>query len=617
MKNIVLFIFLAILGLVVHVSLRGKQMPQADFTTSIIDSLKTLDPAGMHWIDENLVAMAIWEGLTALEPGNPIPISGVAKLPAQISEEGLTYVFELRRDARWSNGDAVTAHDFVYGWRRAIEPGTAGVYITLITDHIVGAKAYSHWRNQSVRTLLLLKDLQSGRTLSPEDQQFLDEQNLLTGPDSQINATERARQFRQDHLSQIEQAFSKVGIRAIDDHHLQIRLTHAITYLNDILASSTFMPIHQASLELLRDHEDELTLWSYDNQWVKPDYRGKGYPGLITNGAFCLSDWQFKRHMAFEKNPHYWDRENVKSNSFIIRIMSDPGSSFLSYEQGHIDLYRSLTRLDFASTLVEQAEQGLRDDIHVYPAYGTYFYLFNCMEKLPDGRDNPLKDARVRMALNLAIDKQSIVDNVKKTGNPVARNLVPPGSIPGYTCPPGPDYDIQKAKELLAQAGYPNGKGLPNIEILYNTGSGHEQVAQAILEMWRQNLNVNASLKGKEVKSFSDDKNNQNFMVIRASWYGDYTDPTTFLDLVQSNNGNNDGKFSDPEYDRLLTQAAQCLDAKKRMSLLSQAESLIMQKHLPILPIYYYVNITGARPNLKGAPPNPRDRYLFKYIYVE
>ena len=615
MKKIIILIFLALIAFVVHASLRSKQMPQADFTTEFMDSLKTLDPAGMHWVDEGLVAMALWEGLAAYHPETLEPISGVAKLPAQVSDDGLTWLFELRPDARWSNGDPVTAADFVYGWRRAIEPGTAGVYVSLITDHIAGAKDYSHWRNQAVRTLLLLKDIQTKKNLSASDRNFLDAQSLPSTPDPQTDFYEIFQQFRQFHLSQTDQAFTQVGMKALDPQHLQVHLTRPISYLLDLLAFTTFMPIHQGSLELLRDHDEELTLWTYDSQWVKPDYHRNAYPGLITNGPFCLTDWQFKRYMAFEQNPYFWDQKNVKSQRFIIRIINDPSTSFLAYEQGHIDLYRSVTRLDFAPALVEQARQGLRDDIHVVPAFGTYFYRFNCNDKLPDGRDNPLKDARVRMALNLAVDKQSIVDNVKKTGNPVALNLVPPASIPGYACPPGPELNLKRAKQLLAQAGFPDAAGLPTIEILYNTGGGHEQVAQAVAEMWRKNLGVSSSLKGKEIKSFDEDKNNQNFMVLRASWYGDYTDPTTFLDLMQTHNGNNDGKFSNPDFDRLLSQAAQCPDPSRRLALLSQAENLLMQHHTPILPIYYYVNITAFRPNLKGAIPNPRERYLFKNIY--
>jgi oligopeptide transport system substrate-binding protein len=589
MKKISILLVLVLIGLVVRASLRGKQLPHADFTTVMIDSLKTLDPAGMHWVDEGLVALAIWEGLATYHPETLEPISGVAKLPAQISDDGLTFHFELRADARWSNGDPVTAGDFVYGWRRAIEPGTAGVYMSLITDHIAGAKDYSQWRNEAVGRLLELKE-------GPED---------------------AFQEFRQKHLREIEAAFETVGIRALDDGHLQVRLTRPISYFPDLLAFSTFTPIHEASLELLRDQDEELTLWTYDSQWVKPDYHRNGYPGLVSNGAFRLSDWQFKRYMAFEQNPFYWDLKNVKSQRFTIRIINDPSASFLAYEQGHIDLYRSVTRLDFAPALVEQGQSGLRDDIHVNLAFANYFYRFNCIDRLPDGRANPLKDARVRMALNLAVDKQSLVDNVKKTGNPVALNFIPTGSIPGYSCPPGPEYNLVRAKDLLAQAGYPDGVGLPTIEILYNTGGGHGPIAQAIAEMWRTNLGISSSLKGKEIKSFDEDRKNQNFMVLRSGWYGDYTDPTTFLDLMETHNGNNDGHFSDPEFDRLLAQAAQCTDPVKRMDLLSKAENLLVQEHAPIMPIFYYVNIAAFRPNLKGAIPNPRDRYLFKYIYVE
>jgi oligopeptide transport system substrate-binding protein len=354
----------------------------------------------------------------------------------------------------------------------------------------------------------------------------------------------------------------------------------------------------------------------YDPQWVKPDYHYKNYSGLITNGAFRIKAWEFKRFMLFEKNPHYWDASSVITTRIMARIIPDASTSYLAYERGEIDFLDDVTRIDFAPQLVESMKQGLRKDIHLSAAFGTYFYTFNCQKTLPDGQDNPFSDWRVRMAFYLAVDRQAIVTQVKKVGNPPARNFVPPNSIEGYFCPPGPEYNPQRALGLLAEAGYPQGQGLPNIEILYNTGYDHDKPAQAIAEMWRKQLNVNVTTRGKELKSFADDKVNHRFMICRASWYGDYSDPTTFLDMMTTDNGNNDAGFSHPEYDALIQKAAREMDKTKRMQILAEAETLLVQQQMPVMPIYYYVNLLAFRDSVRGIHPNARNMFPFKYIHV-
>ncbi len=625
-RHIFITLICTFFGLVGYYSLKSSPMPKTGFTWSFMDSITSLDPAKMHWLDENIVAMALWEGLTTLHPEDQSIIPGVAYLPPDINRDQTTYVFKLRPEAKWSNGDPVTAHDFIYGWRRAIEPGSSGVYIGFITDHIAGAKEYSDWRNQAVKTIQCLDDLINEKELSNEDKRFIDRQ-LNINCDKEFNSQaidkeDRKKKirsiqstFRANHLNEMEQRFSNVGLLALNDHTLQIKLTRPIPYLLQLLSNQTFMPVHQG-IESLKTIQPT-TVWDFDNHWVKPNYQKDAYNGIVTNGPFKLTDWQFKRFMHFEKNPYYWDKNNVKSDSCTIRIIRDASTMFLTYESGALDVCTDITRLEFAPTLAELSNNGQRKDINVTTAFATYYYIFNCQETLNDGRDNPFKDPRVRLAFNLALDKEAIANNVVKLGNKPARNFVPINSIPGYSSPPGPDYNIQRARQLLAEAGYPDGKNLPTIEIKYNTGASHGKIAQAINEMWRQNLGVKTSLTGKEVKSFNEDKNTQNFMIIRAGWYGDYTDPTTFLDLLHTDNGNNDGKYSNPKYDALLAKAAATIDPQERYKTLSQAESLLMMEDLPILPIYFYVNITGFRDNVKGVYANARDLYPFKHIFID
>lgn len=608
---ILTLLLLVVIGLTLHSGVE----PEADFTYAIGDSIKTLDPARMAWNEDIRIAHGLWEGLTSYDPCTLVPIPAAAQ-SWQISDDGCIYTFTLRPEASWSDGSALRAQDFIYGWRRAIEPGTAEDYAFLISDYITGMAEYRQWRNDAVRTLIALRDMSQGKTIDSDEHAFLREQGLCDGPLTPDEARQVADRFRAAHREQVDQRFSQTGVQALDDTHLQVTLVRPTGYFLELTAFSTFSPIHE-SIELLRLTDDpaarDLTLWLYDSQWVKPDYHVNGYPGLVTNGPFRLADWQFKRYMLFEQNPHYWDRTQVRSRHIKARIMPEAQTAFLAYERGELDWLSDLNRVDFAPELWQQGHAGQRDDIHHCLAYGTYYYMFNCLDHLPDGQTNPLADARVRLALNLAVDKQAIVEQVRRVGNPPAVQLVPPGSIAGYESPQGLGFDPERARRLLSEAGYDRAT-MPVLEILYNSGYGHDIPAQAVAEMWRQQLGIQVILKGKELKSFDDDRQRQNFSVCRSSWYGDYGDPTTFLDLFATDNGNNHGKFSHSPYDALLAQAADTLDPERRMALLAEAEAVIIQEQLPFLPLYHYVNLMAFRPNTVGLYPNARNLYLFKYL---
>jgi len=624
----------------------SKHEPRADLTMVNRGDINTLDPARMSWLQDIRIATAIWEGLTSYHPQTTEPIEGVALLPPQISQDGTRYVFTLRPEARWSNGEPVTAHDFVYAWRRAIEPGTAGDYAFLLTDNIVGAQAYLRWRSSAVRCLTALRDLANGKPIALADARHLakyvsapelaqalaaaqaEHDDPATPPaerwqrkckrliaKGRTTWRERAWTFLARHLEAMEERFAQVGIRALSDHQLEVRLTRPLPYFLELCAFSTFLPVHRASAERLRSMTPE-GLWVYDPQWTKPDYHANGYPGLITNGPFRLAEWRFKRWLLLEKNPFYWAKQQVRSERIKVVGYDHAATAFMAFDRGQVDWLTDLS-VDFAPELVAAAQAGRRNDIHSCMAYGTYFYNFNCQQRLPDGRLNPFRDKRVRMAFNLAVDKRALVDSVIKLGNPVATSLVPPGAIAGYEPPRGPEYDPQKARELLAEAGYPEGRGLGPIELLFNTGFGHERVAQAVARMWHEQLGVTVELRGKETKTFADDKSNHRFMIARAGWYGDYGDPTTFLDLLTTGNGNNDSAWSNARYDALIRQACRQRDRKRRMRILAEAEALAMCDEMPILPLYHYVNLYAYRPNVRGITMNPRLINPLKYVYVE
>ena len=644
----VIIVLLAGIAVVVRIGAGpGPGGQRAEFRFISRASVNTLDPARMSYIQDIQACQTMWEGLTQLEAKTFEPIAGAALWPPASSENGRRVVFTIRPEARWSNGDRVTAGDFVRGWRRAIEPGTADVYAELISNHIAGADEYTDWRKAWMNTLSVIRRLQKGSPLKAETLakalrseageplvKLLPMPIPTPAPAEQDEFWDRAAaalakvdadfkalgdKLLDEHIAQMEERFCRVGMRAIDDQHLEVRLARPTPYLGDLVSFATFMPVHQ-SIEVLRERYEgrsltDMGIWANDPQWTKPDYHKSGYPGLVTNGPYALRQWRFKRGLRFEANPHYWDRANVRSHTVEVLDIEYQNSAFMLYEQGFVDAMMDLY-MDYTPELVRLARQGRRDDIHPMASFGTYYLGFNCRPRLNDGRPNPLSDARVRRALGRAINKQELVDNVVRLGAPVATTFIPPNQIPGYKSPKGLPFDPDLARRELADAGYPNGANMPIIEYLYNTGADQESKAQAVARMWERELGIKVQLLGKETKTFAEDKSEHRFMVSRSGWFGDYIYPTTFLDLMQSKNGHNSEGFNDPHYDRLLQRASETNDPAERLQVLSEAERYVVEEQLPVLPLYTYVMVYAWRPDVKGIYPNPRNQFPMQLIHV-
>ncbi len=632
--------------------------PRAEFTFISKGSVNIMDPAQMSYMQDIRMAQAIWEGLTSLHPETTQAIEGVAYFPPEVSADKRRYTFTLRPEAKWSNGDPVLARDFVRGWRRAIEPGTADIYAELISNHIAGVRDYVAWRTRFIESLTLARQLERGKSLSGQDAR-----TLLTGPigsymagqigiditalpqaadttgwdDLAARFTREPRNFKRmgdrllrEHVEEMETRWKQVGIRTPSVRCIEVVLTRPTTYFPDLTAFSTYLPVHE-SIELLQDSyavEEEsepgrlrilpLThtgLWATDPQWTKPGYRRNGFPGPISNGPYVLTRWDFKQRMRLEANPYYWNAKAVRSKTVELLDIEYNNTAFLVYGQGGVDMMTDLT-MDYTPELVKQQREGLRKDIHPIPCFGTYEYSFNCRPTLPDGSPNPLADARVRRALTMAINKRDLVNANPRLDNPPSSTFVPVGSIPGYPSPQGLPYDPERARRELAEAGYPDGKGFPTLPLLYNTGFSHEVGAQAIRRMWERELGIRVDLVGKEVKTFAEDKVAGRFAIARGGWFGDYNDPTTFLDLYLSDNSHNIGKWIEPRYDELLHRAGEETDEARRFALLAEAERILVEEGLPIIPLYQYVVVYAWPPNVTGIYPNPRMQFPMQYIAV-
>ncbi len=483
------------------------------------DEIKTLDVGQMSWQNDIRTAMALWEGLTSYDLVTLAPIPGVAQ-SWDISADQKTYTFHLRKNARWSNGDPVTAADFIFAWKRVFVPATGANYLTLF--------------------------------------------NVIDG----------AEQYAQALADNRPADFSTVAVAAPDPFTLIVRLKYPRAYFLDLCAFPTFFPLHEAAMRPFL--VDSATPGKgYDARWMRP-------PALVTNGPFALADWKFKQYLLLEPNAHYWDREKVHCDRLIIKAISDPRAALLAYQSGTVDIL-TFVPPQFGHDLLAQVDAG-RTDIHYQPVFGTYYYVVNCTRP-------PLTDPRVRKALALAIDRKKIVDDVARMRQRALGLIVPPNAIPGYKSPDGLEMDLPEARRLLADAGFPDGKGFRTLELLYNNEAIHSSVAQAIGQMWEQALGIHVTYRGLERGSFGAERQEtHNFDIARAGWYGDYADPTTWLNLAATGDNNNDGLFSNKAYDALLAQANAEPDPQRRLNFLSDAERLIVREQFPFIPLYQYAD---------------------------
>ena len=335
---------------------------------------------------------------------------------------------------------------------------------------------------------------------------------------------------------------------------------------------------------------------------------------MICNGPYVLKGRRYRQYNYLTANPFYWDRDSMKNSSVLELIVNNEQSQLLSYEYGDIDYVPGVIP-EIAYDLIRED----RDDVHVVPMAGTYFYNFNCLPTLKNGEANPLADGRVRRAMAMAIDREEITRSITRLNEPPAYSFVPPTALNFYHPPveDGPRFDPQGARALLAEAGHEDGEGITGLSILYNTNGGHENTAQAVKNMWKTHLGVDVKLEGVESKISSARARTQDYTIRRAAWYGDYPDPTTWLDIRRGDDENNTTKWKNETYDRLMNEAAGAADPQARLDLMRRAESILL-KESPMALIYHQVVVALYDPvKVKGLRLNGWSRVRFEHISVD
>lgn len=390
-----------------------------------------------------------------------------------------------------------------------------------------------------------------------------------------------------------------VGVKVIDDNTLEVTLEAPVPYFLSLAAFPTYFPVRK---DIIEGNEEKWTL--------KPDT-------YISNGPFKMSEWKEKESITFVKNENYWDAKNVKLETLEVKLIDDQITYLNAFKSGEIDVIESPPQAEIPTLLDEGTAK-------IYPYLGTYFYVINVSDKAKDvdpKAAEALSNPKFRKALSLAIDKQLIVDKVAQGGQAPATSYVPAGILDSIGKEFQKDYsskgaNIEEAKKLLEEAGYPNGEGAPTITFTFNTDQGHQNIAQAVQDMWKTNLGINVELKNEEWAVFQDTRNNFQYSMARHGWIADYNDPMTFLDMWTTGNGQNNAGYSNKEYDKLIAQAKVELDDAKRTELLHKAEDILMDES-PIIPLYYYTNVLCIDKNVKGTYKSPLGQMEFRDAYVE
>lgn len=490
-----------------------------------------LDPQLVTGVPEHMILMGLFECLTGQDPKDLHPVPAAAER-WEVSADQLTYTFYIRKNAQWSNGDAVTAHDFHRSYRRILEPTLAAQYAYM--HHVVkGAQDYNEGK---------LKD------------------------------------------------FSQVGYKVVDDHTFQITLVGPTPYFLSLVNHTSWMPVHLPTVE------KHGKAYERGSKWTRPE-------NFVCNGPFTLAKWEVNQFISIVRNPKHWNAAAVKLDEIRFLPITDQATEERMFRDGKLHVTDTVP-----PTKIEVYQKNSPAYIRIDPYLANYFYRINVTKP-------PLNDKRVRQALALAIDREGIVKFVTKAGQIPAFNMTPPGTA-GYTFRSSGSAGVAEAKKLLAAAGYPDGKGFPSVEILYNTQDTHRSVAEAIQQMWKQNLGIEVKLLNQEWKVYLDSQRQLNYQICRAGWTGDYVDPNTFLDMWLTGGGQNETGWGNKEYDRLITEAGRTADAAARLELFQKAEAILMDE-MPILPIYFYTRSHLISPKVKGWHPTLLDLHPYEHLSLE
>jgi len=495
---------------------------------------KTIDPALNGATDGGDIISNLYEGLTREQAGVVKP--GIAE-SWEFTDNDTTITFKLR-DSKWSDGSKLTAHDFVYSWKRGMDPATASEYAWI-------------WEYTNV----------VGAQRAAEGEGSLDE----------------------------------VGIEALDDNTLQVKVTRPTDYLVSLLSFYHFMPVKQSSVEAGPEGS-----WAIDPELA------------ISNGPFKLTSYTVGEGLTMRKNRNYWKADEVGLSAIEVAFIDNDTTAYTAYQAGEFDFLSEVPTAEIPKLAAENPE------FYIFPLLGTYYYNFNLDLDM-------WKDEKVRRALALAIDREKITE-IQARGSVPASGFVPVGFVDHegndfaevaafLGTIPTDESGVEEAKRLLAEAGYPNGEGFPKFTIMYNTSETHKQVAEMVQEMWKTNLGIETDLENQEWAVFQDTRKMGDYELSRGGWLTDFMDPMGMLAIFMTENAYNDPNYYNSDFDALLSEANKTTGAA-HFDALYLAEAILMED-LPIVPVYHYTEIYLSSPQVKNWTRSVLSALDFSNAYLE
>ena len=551
------------------------------------------------------------------------------------SSDGTEYLFHLRKNAKFSNGDPITAKDFVYSFRRAVSPELAARN-AILAYYIKYAEAYNSGQSfvkDADGQFLLQKDFaaaDANKTVEPAPQQpvlsndsefhrFIDSPERLYVP---TDEKERSKIFEKNPKLKaaiegnqlVPVKAEDLGVEAVDDYTFRIKLHQPAPFFLGLLAHQFFMVVPQKTIE------------KYGLNWTKPE-------NIVSSGAFKLSVWKPYDELHVVKDPNYWDAANVKLDGIEFYPMDEQTTMMNLYKAGRVDaLYNHTVPAPW-----NEAIRQFKDEYLLSPEVATEFYIISV--KKP-----PMDNLKVRQAFSLAVNREALAE-YKKTVKPLT-DQTPEGIFPRYEEARKKVYaqklkennisqeewekrifDPEKARKLLTEAGYPvtkDGSGysspsfpVSKVSITYNTQESNKATAEFVQAQWKQNLGITVPLKNLEFKTFLPLISSVGYDGFgRRGWVGDYMDPFTFLGLYYTPANDGGTGWWDPKYDKMLDEANNTVDAQKRFEKLAEAEFYVSQQQI-VIPLTTQGTSWMKKPYVKGLYPNPGTLFAWKFVYIE
>jgi len=593
------------------------------------DEPESLDPPVSSGQPEARIYIALHEGLVEYDPKTLNPIPALAER-WDMNNDSSEFVFHLRRNARWSNSDPITAEDFVFSVRRALSPELASRNAYL-AYYIKYSQAYNEGavfvKDTQTNQFLLEKDFAadaqevplalSQKSLSSDSEyqptaaepqpdpdtpfhQFMHSPARLTLPGSEKSRSKLLAANPRLQAAVVGKQFipvkaADIGVEAVDNYTVRISLSQPAPYFIGLLAHQLFRLTPRKIIE------------KYGSQWTDPAH-------IVTSGAFKVKSWLPYSELVVERNPMYWDVANVRLEEIHFYPSTDNPTSMNLYKVGEADAVFNHT-VPNAWLDVVRPKKDYMDGAEAAIVY----ILMNVTKP-------PMNDVRVRRAFNMAIDKVNYSKSRRVTKPLVA--FTPEGIFAGYPQPKGDGFDPEQARKLLAEAGYPVAnkagggyecKGFPveQVEFVFNTSSSNKTMAEFMQAQWKQTLGITVPLSSMEFKTFMNARSRLEYKGFAfGGWSADYMDPFTFLGLFSTAGGDNSSGWFDQKYVDLLDEANRTLDKQKRYELLARAEKYMLDAQ-PIIPIETPSVNWVKKPYVKGLYPNAASLFPWKFVYIE